>query len=157
MRTVYIFDKTSGDYLRSQTIPDRIYEGERCVWDGLNDNMTEVAPPECPAGSHLHWTGNGWETVVDPVPETPKVQTDEERWESLSPEEKARELRDRRDSMIEEVIWRVQRYDQQTRLGIATTDSADQYHAVLAYIEALREVPEQGGFPEKVVWPVLAA
>lgn len=151
MRTVYIYDKTSGDYLRSQSIPDRIFEGERCVWDGLNDNMTESKPPECPDGSHLHWTGSKWETVEDPVPEVPP--TEAEIWASLSEEEKASRIRSERDSRIDDVIWRVQRYDQQSKLGIATTDSAEQYHAVLAYIEALREVPEQGGFPDTVEWP----
>lgn len=50
-------------------------------------------------------------------------------------------------------MWRVERYQTQTALGVATADSDDNYRAVLAYIEELRQVPEQAGFPESVEWP----
>lgn len=45
----------------------------------------------------------------------------------------------------------------QTALGVSTTDSETQYRAVLEYIEALRQVPEQSGFPDTVTWPTLTA
>lgn len=50
-------------------------------------------------------------------------------------------------------MWRVERYQTQTALGVTTTDSETQYRAVLAYIEELRQVPEQAGFPDVVEWP----
>jgi len=156
MRTVYVFDKRTGNYLWSQSIPDRIYDhAGKCTWDGLNDNMTETAPPECPAGHHLRWNGTEWETVADPVPETPHIPTEEERWASLTPEQKAEEVRAKRDDLIEDIMWRVERYQTQTELGVTTTDTESQYRAVLAYIEALRQVPEQAGFPDTVEWPTL--
>lgn len=52
-------------------------------------------------------------------------------------------------------MWRVERYQTQLALGVATVDSEEQYKAVLAYIETLRQVPEQAGFPDSVVWPTL--
>lgn len=154
MRTVYVFDKRTGNYLWSQSIHDRIYDhAGTCTWDGLNDNMTEVAPPECPDGYHLHWTGTTWETIADPVPETPHIMTEEERWASLTPAQRAEEIRSKRDGLIDDIMWRVERYQTQTELGVATADSDDNYRAVLAYIEALRQVPEQAGFPDVVEWP----
>ena len=154
MRTVYVFDKRTGNYLWSQSIPDRIYDhAGTCTWDGLNDNMTEVVPPECPDGCHLHWTGAAWETVADPVPETPHIPTEEERWASLTPAQRAEEIRSKRDGLIDDIMWRVERYQTQKALGVATTDSEEQYRAVLAYIEALRQVPEQAGFPDEIRWP----
>ena len=50
-------------------------------------------------------------------------------------------------------MWRAERYQTQTALGIATTDSEEQYRAVLAYLEQLRQVPEQAEFPDTVEWP----
>ena len=156
MRTVYVFDKRTGNYLWSQSIPDRIYDhAGTCTWDGLNDNMTEVVPPECPDGCHLHWTGAAWETIADPVPEPPHIMTEEERWDNLTPAQKAEEIRSKRDGLIDDIMWRVERYQTQTALGISTTDSETQYRAVLAYIEMLRQVPEQAGFPDVVKWPTL--
>lgn len=157
MRTVYVFDKRTGNYLWSQSIPDRIYDhAGTCTWDGLNDNMTEVSPPDCPTDYHLHWTGAAWETVANPVSETPHIPTEEERWALLTPEQKAEEVRAKRDGLIEDIMWRVERYQTQTALGVATTDTESQYRAVLAYIEELRQVPEQAGFPTTVEWPEMS-
>ena len=157
MRTVYVFDKSTGTYLWSQSIPDRIYDhAGNCTWDGLNDNMTETVPPDCPTGYHLHWTGTAWETIADPIPETPHVMTEEERWASLSTDQKAEEVRSKRDSMIEDIMWRVERCQTQTALGVTPADSEEQYRDVLSYIESLRQVPEQTGFPDSVEWPEMS-
>lgn len=154
MRTVYVFDKRTGNYLWSQSIPDRIYDhAGHCTWDGLNDNMTEIVPPTCPTGFHLHWTGTAWETIADPIPENPHIPTEAERWASLTDEQRAEEIRSKRDGLIDDIMWRVERYQTQMALGVPTTDSETQYRAVLAYIEELRQVPEQAGFPESVEWP----
>lgn len=152
MRTVYVFDKNTGNYLWSQSIPDRIYDhAGKCTWDGLNDNMTEIAPPDCPTGYHLHWTGTVWE----PKPVEVALPTEEERWASLTPAQRAEEIRSKRDGLIDDIMWRVERYQTQLALGVQTTDTEEQYKAVLAYLEQLRQVPEQAGFPDSVVWPTL--
>ncbi|PKL20906.1 MAG: hypothetical protein CVV48_10615 [Spirochaetae bacterium HGW-Spirochaetae-4] len=62
------------------------------------------------------------------------------------------EIRRIRDMMIEDVEWRVRRYQDEQILGLPQTDDI----IMLAqYIQALREVPQQQGFPDDVVWPIL--
>lgn len=156
MRTIYIFELSTGRYLRSIQASDPIKDANgNIVYGKLASDMTEVTPPECPEGHHLRWTGSAWETVADPIPENPHIPTEAERWASLTDEQRAEEIRSKRDGLIDDIMWRVERYQTQTALGVPTTDSETQYRAVLAYIEALRQVPEQAGFPDEVVWPTL--
>ena len=69
-------------------------------------------------------------------------------------DEKASEIRRIRDGKIEEIQWRIQRYTEQKAIG-TTTDSEANYKKILQYVQDLRDVPEQEGFPETVVWPEL--
>lgn len=46
-----------------------------------------------------------------------------------------------RNDAIDAIMWRVQRYEQQARLGIATTDSENTYLSILSYIQYLRDLP----------------
>lgn len=68
-------------------------------------------------------------------------------------EQKAVEVRAKRDRMIDAVRWRIERYQTQEAAGLETTDTAEQYKEILLYVQALRDVPEQEGFPENVNWP----
>lgn len=68
-------------------------------------------------------------------------------------EQKAAEVRAERDRRIDALRWRIERYQTQTAAGIPTTDTAEQYQTILMYIQALRDVPEQDGFPDNIVWP----
>lgn len=68
-------------------------------------------------------------------------------------EQRAVEVRAERDRRIEAVRWRIERYQTQIAAGIDTTDTAEQYQALLMYIQALRDVPEQAGFPDTIEWP----
>lgn len=52
-----------------------------------------------------------------------------------------------RDNMINSYIWRVQRYEQQTKLGLETTDTEEDYLELLNYIQFLRDLPESPDFP----------
>lgn len=72
-----------------------------------------------------------------------------------SPEEKAAEVRAERDRRIDAIWWRIERYQTQSELGVETTDSEDTYKNILQYIEDLRNIPNQEGFPKDVVWPEL--
>jgi hypothetical protein len=66
-------------------------------------------------------------------------------------EDKAADLRAERDARIEAIRWRIERNQSEVRLGQTPTDDI----AVLdAYVQALRDVPEQAGFPGAVEWPV---
>ena len=56
-----------------------------------------------------------------------------------------------RDKRIIDVEWRLNRYYSEQRNGITPTDDI----ALLdAYIQELRDVPNQTGFPDNVVWPI---
>lgn len=52
-----------------------------------------------------------------------------------------------RDNMINSYIWRVQRYEQQSKLGGETTDTEEDYLELLNYIQFLRDLPESPDFP----------
>ena len=68
-------------------------------------------------------------------------------------EEKAAEARAERDRRIDAIRWRIERYQTQTAAGLETTDTAEHYKAILIYVQALRDVPEQAGFPDAIEWP----
>ena len=68
-------------------------------------------------------------------------------------EQKAAEARAERDRRIDAIRWRIERYQTQDAAGLETTETEEQYRAILIYIQALRDVPEQAGFPEDIEWP----
>ena len=68
-------------------------------------------------------------------------------------EQKAAEARAERDRRINAIRWRIERYQTQEAAGLETTDTAENYKAILLYVQALRDVPEQEGFPEAIEWP----
>jgi len=59
-------------------------------------------------------------------------------------------IRAERGRRIDEVMWRVQRFESETRLGLTPCDDIA---ALDGYVQALRDVPQQEGFPETVEWP----
>lgn len=56
----------------------------------------------------------------------------------------AQAIRKARDGRIEAVRWRVERAQSEQRLGMDTTDDLA---ALDAYLQALRDIPQQTGFP----------
>jgi len=68
-------------------------------------------------------------------------------------EQKEAEARAERDRRIDAVRWRIERYQTQDAAGLETTDTAEHYKAILLYVQALRDIPEQAGFPEAIEWP----
>lgn len=68
-------------------------------------------------------------------------------------DQKSAEAREERDRRIDAIRWRIERYQTQAAAGMETTDTAEQYRAILIYIQALRDVPEQAGFPDAIEWP----
>lgn len=68
-------------------------------------------------------------------------------------EQRAVEVRAERDRRIEAARWRIERYQTQLAAGLETTDTAEQYQALLIYVQSLRDVPGQDGFPDTIEWP----
>ena len=65
-------------------------------------------------------------------------------------EEQAREVRSKRDRLIAQEDWRYARYNSEVRQGLPPSDDIK---ALDAYVQALRDIPDQEGFPWDVEWP----
>ena len=70
-----------------------------------------------------------------------------------SPEELAANIRRIRDQKLLDIQWRVDRYRAQADAGIPTNDSPQEYKRLLEYMQELRNIPQQSGFPKEIVWP----
>ena len=68
-------------------------------------------------------------------------------------EEKEAEARAERDRRIDAIRWRIERYQTQEAAGLETTDTEENYKEILLYVQALRDIPKQAGFPEAIEWP----
>ena len=77
--------------------------------------------------------GDVWEYVEKQKPQEP---TEEEQKENI---------RSVCSSYINEISWRVERYNTQKELGIETSDTAETYLKILEYMQYLREYDEQTG------------
>ena len=80
--------------------------------------------------------------------------TEQEALELTNPppttEQLAAQVRAERDAKIEAVRWCIERAKDEAALGIPLTEPLE---PLLQYVQALRDVPQQAGFPENVEWP----
>ena len=56
-----------------------------------------------------------------------------------------------RDRLIESIRWRIERHSDELALGSEPTEPLE---PLLQYVQSLRDVPQQSGFPGDVDWPV---
>lgn len=117
-------------------------EGLQNVFELTDEEHTDLLEGQSTGGKIIVFHSDKKPTLEDPPAPTP--------------EELAETARAKRDRLIEDIMWRVERYQTQKALGVATADTEGNYRAVLTYLEELRNVPEQAGFPNTVQWPVLA-
>lgn len=75
-----------------------------------------------------------------------QAQVDAERLEQLSDS-----VRSERNRRIEAIQWRRDRHRDEVELGLTLTEPLA---PILAYIQALRDIPEQPGFPDNIEWPI---
>ena len=108
-------------------------------------NSTEIEPPAEKDGFKIKWSGSEW--IYE------GIQTEKEEQREKTQEEKAADVRAERDRRIDAIRWRIERYQTQDEAGLETNDTAEQYKAILLYVQALRDVPEQAGFPDAIKWP----
>ena len=78
-------------------------------------------------------------------------KSQDEIFNEMTLEQKGNFIRSKRDNLINEADILLIKYQEQVELGIKKQD--DTYRlALLQYKEDLRNVPEQAGFPENVIW-----
>lgn len=113
-------------------------------------NATTEEPPEPEAGQQAVWTEGGWQlqdlpevevTAAPPLPEIDPAST----------------IRAERDRRIRQLRPLVERHQDELALGMTTTLSAEAYQALLEHIQALRDITDQPGFPDNIVWPASPA
>lgn len=98
---------------------------------------------------------------IEKMPANMKVEngkliqkSQDEIFNEMTLEEKERFIRNKRDNLINEADILLLKYQEQVELGVINID--DDYRlALLQYKEDLRNVPEQAGFPNTVVYPEL--
>lgn len=97
-------------------------------------------PPSYDSSTHkLTWTGTAWQVVALTTDELNTIQSN--LWS---------EVRKTRDNMIQNVEWRIMRYQSEVRLGIATT--TDSISDLDTYVQALRDITKQSD-PSSITWP----
>lgn len=85
--------------------------------------------------------GNGYPVSVDPESQ-------------LTSDQLADRARGKREKLIEEQEWRIRRHSDEVALGITPTEDI---MPVLVYIQALRDITKQPGWPSVIVWPDMPA
>lgn len=68
---------------------------------------------------------------------------------------RAAEQRAQRDALIATTDWFVLRHRDEMEINHKTALTVEQFNSVLAYRQALRNVPQQEGFPDQIEWPEL--
>lgn len=116
-------------------------------------HAVNFAPPAFGFDEEAVFVGGEW--MVRPLSDA-RVQDEEPEPDPLA-EAQALALAVRRDrsNRIAQVRWVIDRHRDEVALGLTTTLVQGDYLAVLAYVQALRDVPEQDDFPTAVEWPAL--
>lgn len=73
--------------------------------------------------------------------------------EAPAEEDLAQVARSRRTSLINQIRWMIDRHRDEEALQRPTTLTSAEYMGLLAYVQDLRDVPEQAGFPTLITWP----
>lgn len=125
---------------RWQLVPD--HRGETIT----NTSTLEVKPM-----AELGPVPDGW--TLSPRPDFGEWDASTEAWSinaTARDQALAEEVRSKRDTIINGYFWRIQRYEAETRMEKTPTDDI-----VLldAYIDDLRNISDQPGFPTSIVWP----
>ena len=114
-------------------------EGYEVLFDGGEWVYNIIIPPKPNEYSVL--VDNNW--VIDSVLKS--------EHDSIEKQKVLSQAKGERDSLISQVEWRRTRHQDEVTLGMEPTEPL---LPILEYIQALREVPQQEGFPVNVVWPV---
>lgn len=126
---VYSYHPKTGAYIgNDEAYPDPLTPDEYLI----PAHATTIAPAEPGVGKYAKWNGTEWtiEDIEEPVPVTP------------SEPDLALEARAKRNALIADTDW-----TQLSDVPIANRT------AWATYRQALRDVPQQVGFPIEITWP----
>lgn len=104
------------------------------LYKDTQGNIHSISPIQDPKKEWVALTKKETESHLAPKPPT------------------ADDIRAERDRLIESVRWRIERHSDELALG---SEPAEPLEPLLQYTQALRDVPQQAGFPESVVRPTL--
>ena len=104
------------------------------LYKDTQGNVYAVSPIQIPDKEWVALTKKETDAILNPQPTT---------------EQLADTARAERDRLIGSVRWRIERHNDELALGIVPTEPLE---PLLQYTQALRDVPQQAGFPESVEW-----
>lgn len=102
--------------------------------------LVEPMPSINPVTQRLTWNGVAWEVSGLTAEEATAIFTAE-----------VENIRQKRDVLINQVAWRVDRYQSEIRLGLTLTDDITKLDE---YIQALRDITKQADILN-IIWPIL--
>lgn len=110
-----------------------------------------IQPPAFGFDEEAVYTEGAWlvRPMLDPAEDEAPLDP------STEAEVQARAVRLQRNIRIGQARWLIDRHRDETALGLTTTLVQADYFAVLSHVQALRDLPEQDGFPLTVEWPEL--
>ena len=76
----------------------------------------------------------------------------EDEYNAYQQERMENEAKAQRDSLISAIEWRRSRNRDEVALGLPPTEPL---LPILKYIQALRDITKQAGYPSEVVWPTI--
>lgn len=156
---IYLYDK-EGSFTVKSSVHESLME------DYLNNPYpftTTIKPPPEKEGFDIIFNGEDWEYIKAKAPKYPpnaysvlvgnkwiedvdlKAKYLENITANIEAEQKAK-----RDQLISEVTWRRERHNDELALGLTPTEDII---PVLQYIQALRDITKQPGFPTDIQWP----
>jgi hypothetical protein len=131
----YSFDEVTGEYIGvSKAWADPLTPGEYM----LPGSATFIQPPAYQQGKARFWANWAWE-YRDLVPDTTPVE------EVQTEEQAAAAARSIRNRMLAATDW--------TQVRDCPINATSSF-AFAEYRQALRDVPQQAGFPLDIQWPV---
>jgi len=120
----------------------------------------EEVPSHVYTGADVRFYHEGWkpkteqeliaEGLIEPEPEDEPEPEPEPLTPEQEAEQTAADVRAERDYKIQSIRWRIERNHDELALGLEPTEPLE---PLLEYVQQLRDVPQQDGFPDDIDWP----
>jgi hypothetical protein len=96
-------------------------------------------------------TDEYWQALIEQSNNGKIIRSDENGYPvAIEPAITVGQIRSTRDGLIAEIRWRVERHTDEVGMGMVPTEDIS---PVLKYIQDLRDITKQPGFPGSIIWP----